>query len=62
MEDELEEEKLYFIVETKGSTEEEDRREKENYKIQCGKKYFKTIGEEVNSKVESDYDKFKEKI
>ena len=59
MEDELEEEKLYFVVETKGSTEEEDRREKENYKINCGKKHFKALGEDVSFKVESDYKKFK---
>ena len=59
MDDKLEEEKLYFVVETKGSTEENDRRETENYKINCGKKHFKALGEEVSFKVESDYKKFK---
>jgi type III restriction enzyme len=40
-------EKLYFVVETKGSLFKEDLRDKESAKIQCGKAHFEalTIGE-----------------
>lgn len=37
-------EKLYFVRETKSSLDSEDRRNKENQKIACGKKHFETIG------------------
>ena len=37
-------EKLYFVRETKGSLDSEDRRNKENQKIACGKKHFDTLG------------------
>ncbi|MGL4999297.1 MAG: type III restriction endonuclease subunit R, partial [Cetobacterium sp.] len=33
--------KLYFVVETKGSLFEDDLRETEKLKIQCGKEHFK---------------------
>ncbi|WP_169546490.1 restriction endonuclease [Sneathiella aquimaris] len=36
--------KLYFVRETKSSLDSEDRRNKENQKIACGKKHFETIG------------------
>lgn len=62
IEDEFSAKKLYFIVETKGSTEEESLREKEHYKIECGRKHFKAIGEDVDFSVQSDYDKFKADI
>lgn len=38
-------EKLYFIVETKSHLLSEDRREKENKKIECGEKHFAAIAE-----------------
>ena len=37
-------EKLYFVRETKSSLDSEERRTKENQKIQCGEKHFETIG------------------
>ncbi len=37
-------EKLYFVRETKSSLDSEERRNKENQKIACGKKHFETIG------------------
>lgn len=52
------EEKLYFIVETKGSIFEEDRRNTENLKIQCGKKHFKAISEEINFEEANNFEKF----
>lgn len=36
-------EKLYFVRETKGSLDPDDRRETENRKIECGKKHFGTL-------------------
>ena len=36
-------EKLYFVVETKGTTSEEGRRDLENLKINCGKKHFEAL-------------------
>ena len=37
-------EKLYFVRETKSTLDSEERRTKENQKIQCGEKHFETIG------------------
>ena len=52
------EEKLYFIVETKGSVFEEDRREIENLKIKCGEKHFKAISEKIDFSVSNEFEKF----
>ena len=38
------EEKLYFVVESKGSTSDMDLRPKEQSKIECGKRHFKELG------------------
>ena len=38
------EKKLYFVRETKSTLDSEERRTKENQKIACGRKHFKTIG------------------
>jgi len=40
------EDRLYFVVETKSTLFESGRREKENQKIDCGRKHFKAIGGE----------------
>ncbi|MGB0683720.1 MAG: DEAD/DEAH box helicase family protein [Magnetovibrionaceae bacterium] len=37
-------EKLYFVRETKSSLDSEDRRNKENQKITCGRKHFEALG------------------
>lgn len=42
-----EDEKLFFVVESKGSTGLFDLRRKELSKIDCGKKHFKAIGSEM---------------
>lgn len=47
--------KLYFVAETKGSTDKEDRRGKENQKIQCGIEHFKTL-KDVSYKVVKNAD------
>ena len=43
------EEKLYFVVETKGSSWWDDLRHKEGAKIKCGEKHFEAIAEGDNS-------------
>ena len=42
------EERLYFVVETKGSLLSSDLRQKESAKIECGKKHFKALEGEEN--------------
>lgn len=37
-------EKLYFVRETKGTLDSEERRSKENQKIACGRRHFETLG------------------
>lgn len=38
------EEKLYFVRETKGTLDSEERRTKENQKIDCGRRHFEELG------------------
>lgn len=53
------EEKLYFILETKGSTSFTDLRSKEQLKINCGKKHFEALGNGVTMEVATDWRKVK---
>lgn len=41
-------ERLYFVVETKGSLFKDDLRDKEGAKIHCGKQHFKAISVDAN--------------
>lgn len=52
-------EKLYFILETKGSMNPEDRRGKENLKIHCGKEHFKALQNNVEMQVATNWKAFK---
>ena len=52
------EEKLFFIVETKGSLFENERRELENLKINCGKNHFESISKEVTFKTTNSFNDF----
>jgi len=55
-------EKLYFVLESKGSVSKEDRRNKENYKIDCAKKHFEVLSNEhkdLEYVVEKDFEGFK---
>ena len=56
------EEKMYFVVETKGTIEYLGNRPKEAYKIKCGKKHFEALGNEVKFTESDSYDTFKKKI
>lgn len=49
------EEKVYFILETKGSISVMDLREKESLKIHCGMQHFKALGNGVDMRVATDW-------
>lgn len=52
-------EKLYFVIETKGSSDINSLRIEENAKIECGKKHFDALGTNVKFKAPiSDFNKF----
>lgn len=53
------EEKLYFILETKGSTSLIDLRTKEQLKIHCGKQHFKALDNGIELQVARDWKEFK---
>ena len=55
-------EKLYFVLETKWSNQENQRRETENQKIKCAKKHFASLDTGVWYEVVSNFDEFIEKI
>ncbi len=55
-------EKLYFVLETKGNIIAEELRARELSKIACGEKHFKAIGNSVEFKTEDSFDRFIENI
>lgn len=52
------EDKLYFVFETKGSLLAENRRAVENGKIECGKKHFKALDTEAKFKEAVSFKEF----
>ena len=60
--DHNDEERLYFVVETKGSILDELLRPKEQAKIDCGKAHFKALGGDVNFTVADSFDTFMDKV
>lgn len=56
------EEKLYFILETKGSTSFMDLRTREQLKIHCGKKHFEALDNDIEMKVATNWSQVKEKL
>lgn len=50
-------EKLYFVVETKGSTKSEDLRDVEQRKIICGREHFKALNTDVEFEAYDDSNK-----
>lgn len=58
----VQEEKLYFIVETKGSIHSDDLREVEKLKISCGKKHFEAISKDIGFSVTDTFKHFIGKI
>lgn len=55
-------EKLFFVIETKGSTDQEDLRLREDGKIECGRKHFAALENGIDYDVASSYEQFKENI
>lgn len=55
-------EKLYFVIETKGTTDEEQLRFTEDAKIVCGRKHFAALETGIQYHVTDDYFKLKGKI
>ena len=51
-------ERLYFVVESKGSVFEDLLRNAEKDKIHCGREHFKALGENARYVVASSYDTF----
>lgn len=54
------EEKLYFILETKGSTSFMDLRTREQLKIHCGKKHFEALNNGIEMQVATNWSQVKE--
>ncbi len=52
------EDKLYFVLETKGDTMFDTLRPTEHAKIKCGKKHFEALGNEVVFKDVDNFDEF----
>ena len=47
---------IIFVAETKGSTNENDLREKKKKKIKCGKEHFKSLGNNIKYEVVTNLD------
>ena len=54
--------RLYFVVETKGNLFSDALRPIEKAKIDCGREHFKALGEDVGFKVAKDFDTFIEQV
>lgn len=50
--------KLYFVIETKGALSWEFLRPTEKGKIECGKKHFEALGENISLEVANSYESF----
>jgi type III restriction enzyme len=55
-------EKLYFVIETKGNILAEELRGRELSKIACGHKHFEAIGNGVQFEQHDDFNEFIESI
>ncbi|WP_186576908.1 type III restriction-modification system endonuclease [Aquibacillus kalidii] len=55
-------EKLFFVIETKGSTDQEDLRLREDGKITCGRKHFAALENGVKYDVANSYEQMKENV
>ena len=54
------EEKIYFIVESKGSELALDLRDSESTKIECAKEHFKAISDDVQMIQAKEFENFKD--
>lgn len=53
--------KMYFVLETKGSLKESDRRATENMKIKCGREHFEALDNGTDFEVATSWREFKRK-
>lgn len=53
------EEKLYFVLETKGSTDRFDLRQEEQMKIHCGKEHFRALDSGVDFRLATSWEQMK---
>lgn len=56
------EEKLYFVIETKGSESEDLLRPNESKKIRCGRKHFEALNNGTELRVAKDWKELKAKL
>lgn len=56
------EEKMYFILETKGSENFLDLRSRERLKFHCGKRHFHALGHDIDLQIATDWSKLKCKL
>lgn len=56
------EEKLYFILETKGSDSFMDLRTREQLKSHCGKKHFEALDNRIGMQVATDWHEIKARV
>ncbi len=54
--------RLYFVVETKGSLFSGDLRAKEQAKIDCGREHFKALGTEARFEVKNNYNSLRQRF
>ena len=54
--------KLYFVIETKGSTDSKDIRPTEDAKIVCGMKHFEELGNQARFMRTDSFQKLAEQI
>jgi type III restriction enzyme len=52
-------ERLYFVCESKGSLSELDLRDREKFKIECGRRHFEAVGPGVSFKVVAGFEDFR---
>ena len=53
------EKKMYFVLETKGTTDEYKLRPEERLKIHCGREHFKALANEIDYEFTTDWKSFK---
>lgn len=53
------EKKMYFVLETKGTTDEHKLRPSEQLKIRCGREHFKVLGNEIEYEFTKDWQELK---
>ena len=53
------EKKMYFVLETKGTTDEHKLRPSERLKIHCGKEHFKALDNEIDYEFAKDWQELK---